>query len=463
MAKPRKRYTAAPSVPPQVSERLAMVLEVLAGTRTVSEAARELGMSRNHFQTLLHRGLGALVESITPHAAGRPGKAPEVAHLQAQVESLRRDNARLQDQVGTAERVLKAASGLLQGRMRPARQSRTRKSAPSDDDEGEPARRARKLAQVERMRSTGMTAAWAAHVAGVHESTVRRWKRTPGPCKRVPRVSTMSRERVAQLVRDLRGCVGAEALRHSVPGISRREAARIKHATLSDMERERKATLHRVRVARPDVMRGMDGMYVHSGEGPVHALFVADASVPYRSAVKVGEHYDAHLVAQVLREDIEVNGPPLVYRMDRARAHDAPEVRELLASHQVLLLHGPPHCPRFYGQLERQNREHRAWDADLARGPGSQVEPCLRDMVRSVNSEWRRRSLGWRTASEVWNARTPLGIDRHELRRDVQQRAAKIERQLQGRGCPADLAQRLAIEQALKARGLLRQTTGGWC
>lgn len=26
----------------------------------------------------------------------------------------------------------------------------------------------------------------------------------------------------------------------------------------------------------------------------------------------------------------------------------------------VLVLHGPPHHPRFYGQLERQNREHRA-------------------------------------------------------------------------------------------------------
>ena len=78
MAKPKKTYTPAPQVPAPMSERLEMIMEVLAGRRSVAEAARTLGMSRNHFQTILHRGLAGMVESITPQPSGRPGKPKEV-------------------------------------------------------------------------------------------------------------------------------------------------------------------------------------------------------------------------------------------------------------------------------------------------------------------------------------------------------------------------------------------------
>ena len=58
----------------------------------------------------------------------------------------------------------------------------------------------------------------------------------------------------------------------------------------------------------------------------------------------------------------------LVVRMDRAKAHRAPRVTALLDAHKVLVLHGPPRYPRFYGQLERQNREH-AGVGPRPRGP----------------------------------------------------------------------------------------------
>ena len=75
--------------------------------------------------------------------------------------------------------------------------------------------------------------------------------------------------------------------------------------------------------------------------------------------------YDGEAVADILRRDFDTFGAPLVLRMDRATAHDVPAVRELLAQQGVLALHGPSYYARYYGQLERQNREHRQWLAAL--------------------------------------------------------------------------------------------------
>lgn len=270
-------------------------------------------------------------------------------------------------------------------------------------------------------------------------------------------------EQASALVRSLKGQVGAEALRRSVPGLSRRQAAWVKAEALTAMERERKDRLTRIRVTTPGVVRGFDGMHLKGAGGAMHALFSADAAVPYRTSVTVGPHYDIGLVERALSSDIRLNGAPLVYRMDRARCHDAPAVRELLARHKILVLHGPPRCPRFYGQLERQNREHRAWDDEIARLPSQNIEPCLEEMLEAVNRLWRRRTLAWRSAFEAWSTRKPLQVDRTALREEVSERAARIAQQLQCRGKPADLAERLAIEQALESRGYLRREIGGWC
>jgi len=138
-------------------------------------------------------------------------------------------------------------------------------------------------------------------------------------------------------------------------------------------------------------------------------------------------------------------------------------VRELLESHGVLVLHGPPRLPRFYGQHERLNREHRAWADELVRLPVDAIEARLEEILANINEVWRRRTLRWQTASEAWAARPGLHVDRAALREEVTERAARIGRELQHRGGPADLAERLAIEQALETRGYLRQQAGGWC
>lgn len=475
--KKNKSYTPAPQVPQEQMQRLALTLEVLAGKTTVSQAARTLGMSRNHFQTLLHRGLTALIEEISPKPGGRPAKSEELSALEAELERLRRENAELSERVGTTDRLLEVASGLLHGRIRPTgragRQKKT-KGAPSEKKPDEPdAAHRRMLEGAQQMRRLGLRAALAARVAGVHEATLRRWQareRRGEPLARRAQLraqacslSAQAAQRASELVRNLHGLVGAESLRRSVQGLSRRQAARVKAQTLTSMERERKAALTRITVTTPDVMRGLDGMYLHGAEGTLHAMFTADAAVPYRTQVKTATRYDAQLVVRALSSDIKLNGAPLVYRLDRASAHDAPAVREVLDAHQVLVLHGPPRCPRFYGQHERQNREHRAWADEFALLPFEEIEPRLEQILEAVNKLWRRRTLDWRTAYEAWSARPRLDIDRRALREEVSERAARIARQLQHRGKPADLAERLAIEQALESRGYLRQEIGGWC
>ena len=91
------------------------------------------------------------------------------------------------------------------------------------------------------------------------------------------------------------------------------------------------------------------------------------------------------------------------------------------------------------------------------------LEPCLHEMLDSVNRLWRRRTLAWQTAAEAWSARPPLTVDRDALHEEVTERAHAIAQKLSGRGQPADLAERLAIEQRLTGMGLMRQQRGGWC
>src|SRR5262249_9520481 len=152
--------------------------------------------------------------SITPHTAGRPAKPQQVSALEAQNDRLKRENSRLQEQVEMTDRLLNAASGLLQGRIRPSRAGRTRrKTAAADDDktESEPARQLRALDQ---MRHAGITADFAAAIAGVHPSTVRRWRwrerhgcplrerRAPAP------IAPQLAHEAALIVRRLHGQVG---------------------------------------------------------------------------------------------------------------------------------------------------------------------------------------------------------------------------------------------------------------
>ena len=130
----KKTYTALPVVPPELAARYETVMAVMAGTLTVSEGARRLGLSRNHFQSLLHRALGSVIEELGPKAGGRPPTPPRERQLEMETGQLRLENERLQRRVETAERILGLASGMLRGRMdRGARRERGPRKPTTED------------------------------------------------------------------------------------------------------------------------------------------------------------------------------------------------------------------------------------------------------------------------------------------------------------------------------------------
>lgn len=131
----KKTYTALPVVPPALAARYETVMSVMSGALTVSEGARRLGLSRNHFQSLLHRALGSLIEELEPKSGGRPPMPARERELEVETGKLRLENERLQRRVETAERILGVASGLLQGRMdRGARRERHQKKPAAEDE-----------------------------------------------------------------------------------------------------------------------------------------------------------------------------------------------------------------------------------------------------------------------------------------------------------------------------------------
>ena len=75
-------YTPSPKVPPELAARLAVILQVLSGEKSVSEAARQMNLSRNHFQSILHRSLAAMIEEISLKEPGRPAKPQALGELQ---------------------------------------------------------------------------------------------------------------------------------------------------------------------------------------------------------------------------------------------------------------------------------------------------------------------------------------------------------------------------------------------
>jgi transposase InsO family protein len=161
--------------------------------------------------------------------------------------------------------------------------------------------------------------------------------------------------------------------------------------------------------------------------------------------------YDAEQVIAALIADFERHGAPLVLRLDRIACQRTPEVHQMLTRYEVLPLHGPPRHPYYYGQLERQNREHRAWQEPL--GPITHAELCTaaHDMRTALNALWARPTLNWCTAEEAWLQRPTVDIDRAELRVEVNSCTSNLI----GSGLEMLSAQRVATEQALIRRGLL--------
>jgi hypothetical protein len=473
MATKKSTYTPMPEVPAPMRERYLVAMEVLTGTVSMTEASRRLGLSRERMHSLMNRALSAFVTALSAHSPGRPAIPETERQLREESERLRKENERLQGQVDRTNRLLGVASEMLMGRTRPprggrrVRAARTTTAKKEPEDETEP-----RLDEALVMRSCGVSAPVCAAIAGVSPATLRRWsdrRRTGRPLRsglgrgRRPPVSDEAARCVRELVRDTHGQVGADALRHAVPAVSRRQAAALKRATLTAAERARTARADRIVVHHSGLVRGFDAMYVATTAGVRFLLVAADAAVPFRTSIGVVQRYDATSVAAALDRDFATWGAPLVLRMDRAACQRDPEVAAMLARWGVVVLHGAPHCPRFYGQLERQNREHRAWLDALETPSPDTLAAAVERMRRALNSAWPRRTLGFRTAEQAWNERKLDLVDRDELREEVHDWTMRLLADEDEKPLPRVDAERIAIEFALERSGYLSREAGGWC
>jgi transposase InsO family protein len=310
------------------------------------------------------------------------------------------------------------------------------------------------------MRELRVPTLLCAWLLGVSCSTVRRMKSPAAPrnarCSRP--IDETARARVRTVVRETHGLVGAANLGR-MTGLPRRTCAVIKRRELRELELERKARCASVTIAAPGIIRGFDAMHVRAIEAKAYWLVAADAAVPYRTSIATVWHYDAASVIAALRADFDEHGAPLVLRLDRIACQRTPELDALLAEYDVLALHGPPRHPRYYGQLERQNREHRAWYDLLPRVSGRELATAGDAMRSSLNALWPRPTLdGW-TAEQAWLQRKPVDVDRRKLRHDVLRCASGLAQT----GIQELTARRIAIESALTERGLLTINNGGWC
>lgn len=448
-------YTPAPEPPkdPDLRRRYDAVLAVMRDEQTMTGAAQSLDLSRMHFQTLFHRALQAMIDSITPKPAGRPAKPQREAALEAENAKLKAELAALKERNATVERLLDLVGGIASNRHALTR--RTRKTPAKKDEDPEPAIET----LVTTVCETSAPAPLRARALGLSTSTMRRRRRKQPPTQRAVRrqVHPDRTTAVKNLVRATHGLVGAAGLAKSV-GVSRRQAASIKRSELVEMERERKARCASVRITQPGIVRGFDAMHVRCDDGPYYLLVAADAAVPYRTSISTVNDYDHASVIAALTTDFEEHGPPLVARLDRAACQRTPDVIALLDEYEVLMLHGPPQHPQYYGQLERQNREHRAWLRHVGTLTRAELPRAAARMRTALNALWPRPTLDWCTAEHAWRTRSTIRVDRRELRREVVHRSSEL---VSKRGIEPLAASRQAIESALIGRGLLTIDFGG--
>jgi len=135
----------------------------------------------------------------------------------------------------------------------------------------------------------------------------------------------------------------------------------------------------------------------------------------------------------------------------------------LLDALGVVVLQGPPYCARFYGQLERQNRERRIWLQALGCPTPDELVSELERCRVLLNTQLVRRSLGWCTAETRWCQRPTLNVDRAALREEIAERDARYRARLaqQPRGVDVGLAYRLAVINTLKQHDWLRLESRG--
>ena len=264
------------------------MMAVISGELTVSEGARRLGLSRNHFQTLLHRGLGALIDGDFSQDRGTATDAGAGETAGGGGGPTPSENERLQSaggdggtDPGRGERDAPGPDGPGSRRERGERKRPRRTSE----------RCRERLAALCALVARGLTLQWSARGIGVHVSTASRWRcreargqplvRRRGPPPRIlsPRPAPKPRNSSVTCAASSgrRRCVTACPASH----VGRPQPSRPTPAAQSSVSAARMRNASRRRTGHPARLR-CHGARPRGRRS--YALVAADGCVPFRTS-----------------------------------------------------------------------------------------------------------------------------------------------------------------------------------
>jgi hypothetical protein len=126
--RPRNTVPIAPQASKEAKRLAAVILEVLAGLRTLPQAAEALQLSLPRYYQLEARGLRGLLEACEPKPKGRqPNPAREMAATQRENERLQRELNRQQALVRLSQRSIGLSPPPAPAPKSPGKKGRKRK------------------------------------------------------------------------------------------------------------------------------------------------------------------------------------------------------------------------------------------------------------------------------------------------------------------------------------------------
>lgn len=261
--------------------------------------------------------------------------------------------------------------------------------------------------------------------------------------------------------------VGVATLQQLYPKVPRRELRDQLRRFRKKYRHDNRQTVHALRWTRPGTVWAMDFTDPDRPlDGPfTKLLLVRDLASGKNLLWQPLSRATGHEVFMALRGLIARCGPPLVIKIDNAKAFEVPELQALLEGLAILYLKSPPYAPWYNGTVEAGiGTAKRYVDEAAARADHPEYWTCddLEVAQRRANHCTHPFGLDGPNANEAWGGRTAItDTERERFRQMVSdKRADIIEANQKEKGGPLNKhelarASRDAIQWALTEEGHL--------
>lgn len=213
--------------------------------------------------------------------------------------------------------------------------------------------------------------------------------------------------------------VGVATLQQLFPKVPRRELRDQLRRFRKKYRHENRQTVHALRWTRPGTVWAMDFSDPDRPlDGPfTKLLLVRDLASNKDLLWQPLSRATGHAVFMALRGLIARYGPPLVIKIDNAKAYEVPELQALLEGLAILYLKSPPYAPWYNGAVEAGiGTAKRYVDETAARADHPEYWTCddLEVAQRRANHCTHPFGLDGPNANEVWHGRTAIADTERE-------------------------------------------------